>query len=293
MLKNKIKVSACIITYNHEKYLKDCIEGALMQNLSYDYEIIIGEDKSTDNSLAVCKKYRDKYPEKIKLFERIKNLGLVGNWKETLLNCNGDYIAICEGDDVWKDPDKLQKQVDFLEANPEYILTHSDTQVIDEKGHIIKESKLLDHFKRDISRTELKQGAFLLTPTLCFRNIFQKEILEGLPNVVNVDKLFISLLGVYGNGKGKYIESTPKSCYRVHKGGVWSKTSKIDRLKTKCNTEEKFLAFYNLKGEKGLCQYFRERLKKKTIYLLKYNFKKMFLLKSIKYSYKYLALVLK
>ena len=139
----KIKVSACIITYNHEKFIEDCLEAAISQKLDFDYEIIIGEDKSTDNTLAICKEYERAYPELIRVIERPENLGLIGNWMDTLDQCRGDYIAMCEGDDFWTDFLKLQKQVSFLENNPDYALSCTKVQTAngDQVG-VVNHSKI-------------------------------------------------------------------------------------------------------------------------------------------------------
>lgn len=130
---NKPKISVCLITYNHENYISECIEGILNQKTDCSYEIVIGEDKSTDSTFKICREYKLKYPSKIKLLEREQNLGMNRNWELTLNECEGEYIAICEGDDYWIDSYKLQKQVDFLEGNQEYGLVHSDANVLDTK----------------------------------------------------------------------------------------------------------------------------------------------------------------
>ena len=118
---NKIKISACIITYNHEDFIRECLDGALNQIVNCEYEIIIGEDRSSDNTRQICNEYAQKYPALIKVFPRENNLGMIGNWMETIENCSGKYIALCEGDDYWSDPLKLQKQINVLEANPNLV----------------------------------------------------------------------------------------------------------------------------------------------------------------------------
>lgn len=135
-MKPKNKISACIITYKHEAFISECLEGAINQEVpeGYSYEIIIGEDKSPDGTLKICREYKKKYFKLIKLIERSKNLGMIGNWLDTISYCDGKYIALCEGDDYWTDPYKLQKQVDFLEENESYSLCATKTQRINEIG---------------------------------------------------------------------------------------------------------------------------------------------------------------
>ena len=117
---NKPKVSVVMITYNHENFIKEAIESVLEQEFSYDYEIIIGEDKSPDNSRVILKEYEKKYPEKIKVFYREKNMGPINNFYDMFLKAKGEYIVYLEGDDYWIDKHKLQKQVEILENNSEY-----------------------------------------------------------------------------------------------------------------------------------------------------------------------------
>jgi len=126
---NKPLVSVCMITYNHENFIKDAIEGILMQKTSFPIELIIGEDCSTDNTRKIVKDYEEKYPEIIFAQYSEKNLGMINNFLNVLQAARGKYIALCEGDDYWTDPLKLQKQVDFLEANPEYVICANRTKV--------------------------------------------------------------------------------------------------------------------------------------------------------------------
>lgn len=116
-------VSIVTITYNHEPYIRKCIEGVLMQKVNFPIEFIIAEDCSTDGTLAICKEYAAKYPKLIKLITSENNVGAIANERRAMKAAKGKYIAFCEGDDYWTEPLKLQKQVDFLERNPEYSVT--------------------------------------------------------------------------------------------------------------------------------------------------------------------------
>jgi len=123
-------VSVCMITYNHESYVRSAIEGVLMQKCNFDFELVIGEDCSTDNTRQICEAYIEK-SNVIRLLPSSSNLGVSYNFIRTLRCCSGRYIAFCEGDDYWTDPFKLQKQVDFLEANAEYGLVHTGFAIHD------------------------------------------------------------------------------------------------------------------------------------------------------------------
>jgi glycosyltransferase involved in cell wall biosynthesis len=177
-----MRLSACIITYNQEQYIAQCLESALAQVVSFDFEIVIGEDKSTDGTLEICRKYAMQYPDKIRLIERETNLGMFGNWTNTFESCTGKYIAICEGDDYWTDPLKLQKQVDFLEANSEFGLYHTNNS-----RYIQDTQKSIDDSTIQVSSTDVFYGLIksqypISTLTTVFhKKIWQQYIVDIIP----------------------------------------------------------------------------------------------------------------
>ncbi len=121
-----------MLVYNHEKYIATALNSILMQNVHFDYDIVVGEDCSTDNTRKILLEYKKKYPDKFKLILHNKNVGAINNQNITMKNCTGKYIACLEGDDYWSDPNKLQKQIDFLEANPEFSFCFHNAYVYDE-----------------------------------------------------------------------------------------------------------------------------------------------------------------
>lgn len=110
-------VSICVTTYNHSQYIAECLDSILRQKVSFEYEIVIGEDCSSDDTLVQCESYALKYSN-IVLLKGEHNIGLKENYKRTVHNCRGKYIAFLDGDDYWTDEYKLQKQVDILENDP-------------------------------------------------------------------------------------------------------------------------------------------------------------------------------
>ena len=126
------KISVCIITYNHESYIRECLEGAISQKLNCEYEIVIGDDLSTDKTRDICNEYQLIYPSIIRLLPSNTNLGMMGNWLRTSSECKGKYIAVCEGDDFWNDPNKLQIQFDLMERNSDYSFTFHSVEVNNE-----------------------------------------------------------------------------------------------------------------------------------------------------------------
>lgn len=134
----KPKLSVILITYNHEKYIRKALDSVLSQETDFPFEIVVGEDRSPDQTRQIVKEYKKLYPDKIRLVKREKNTGRPTlNVYETTMECKGDYLAYLEGDDYWTDTKKLQKQVDFLEAHPEYIaVTHSHVMIDDDNNEI-------------------------------------------------------------------------------------------------------------------------------------------------------------
>lgn len=122
-------VSVCMITYNHEPYIAKAIEDVLMQKADFPIELVIGEDCSTDRTRKIVLDYKNKYPEIIRVISSDKNIGAIKNLLRTEKSCSGKYMAYCEGDDYWTDSFKLQKQIEFLEANPDYGLVHSNSHL--------------------------------------------------------------------------------------------------------------------------------------------------------------------
>ncbi len=119
-MKEKVKVSVLMLTYNHEKYIADAIESVVKQKTDFPFELVIGEDFSTDNTANICREYQKKYPDIIKLNANDKNLGLQKNFIQNYNLCSGEYMAICEGDDFWINKHKLQIQADFLDQHKKY-----------------------------------------------------------------------------------------------------------------------------------------------------------------------------
>jgi glycosyltransferase involved in cell wall biosynthesis len=125
-------VSVCITTYNHEPYIAECLESVLMQQTNFPFEIIIGEDESTDNTREICKGYAEKYPDKIRLFLRSEKDKIYVNgiktgrynFIENLKVASGKYIALCDGDDYWTDSYKLTKQYNYFLNHNECVLNH-------------------------------------------------------------------------------------------------------------------------------------------------------------------------
>ena len=219
---DNLMVSICSITYNHAPYIQECLDGFLMQKCDFEYEVLIHDDASTDGTAKIIKEYQEKYPHIIKPIFQTEN-----QWSQGIRNiqsrynfsrAKGKYIALCEGDDYWTDPLKLQKQVDFLEENEEYVLTFHDVKIVN-NDQIISPNKIPQKNRRDLSAKEMCGSITIPTLSIVFRN-FCNSFIEIMPNVVNGDKALIAFLSEHG--KAKYLPFSSGAHYRIHETGVWS-----------------------------------------------------------------------
>lgn len=167
-------LSTVTITYNHEKWIGRTIEGFLAQETTFPVEMIIAEDCSTDETRAICEQYATAHPDKIRLLPSEKNLGALQNERRAMAAAPGKYIAFCEGDDYWTDPQKLQKQVDFLEAHPDYSICFTRFSNYDEENGTLRGCEADRLFSAgqtaiDISIDDFFNGWYLQPLTMIFR----------------------------------------------------------------------------------------------------------------------------
>jgi glycosyltransferase involved in cell wall biosynthesis len=240
-------------TYNHALFIGQCLDHLLAQKTNFPFEIIIHDDASTDGTKEIIAAYALKYPNIIFPYYQNENQyskGMRGlQSRYNYPRCRGRYIAICEGDDYWPDPYKLQRQVEFLEKNAEYVLTFHDFSVVDEKNQVIEATPVPSRYQRDANKEDLIMGKWLILPvTICFRNVITAFPPEKY-KVTNGDTFLISMLGQYG--KGKWIGDTiGKAMYRSHHGGIWSMMGSGDKLPIRLNTYYWLYSYYNRIGEK-------------------------------------------
>lgn len=170
---NEIAVSVCIITYNQENYIRQCLDSVFMQKTNFEFEVVVGEDASPDNTRDILLEYKEKYGDKLVLVLHDQNVGVSKNSMSVYEKVRGRYIANVEGDDFWTDEYKLQKQFDILEKKPEYSAVCSDFMSVDTQGNTIAKSVL--NFKNDTVKTMydwIHEGYSLHTCTIFRRNIF-------------------------------------------------------------------------------------------------------------------------
>jgi len=224
------KVSVHLITYNHENYVAQAIESALTQQVNFDYEIVVGEDCSTDRTRDIVIELAKAHPKRIRLLLRGKNLEGLGknNFIDTLNACKGEYVALLDGDDYWTSRDKLQRQVDFLESHPDCSLCFHDAIVVNDHG---SEHRLYPPDQKEISTLEdlITAGTFPVTSTVLFRNSLLGPLPDSFYRAFNGDWMLDVLLAE--RGSLGYINE-PMSAYRMHDGGVGSRLSEIQRTRS-------------------------------------------------------------
>jgi glycosyltransferase involved in cell wall biosynthesis len=267
VFKKQPLISVYVTTYQHVNFIRECLDSILIQSTTYDYEIVIGEDASTDDTREICMEYAKKYPDKIRLFLRDRESTILYdkngkfykslNGAFTLFSCRGKYIAICEGDDYWIDPLKLQKQVDFLEANPDYVVCYHNINTVNENSQVINPSFIDVSSCRDYTQDELKRSFFMHPLSMCFRNCI-KELSSVFKKMPSGDTFLISLLGHYG--KGKYMDNIGiGASYRIHKGGVWNSNDNLNKILFLSKSFMAISLYYKNTQEEELQAYFKDR----------------------------------
>lgn len=258
-------LSVLCITYNHAPYIEDALNSFLMQETNFPFEIIVHDDASTDGNQAIIKKYEEKYPRLIRAVYQKENQYSKGRRALGFFQgmSSARYLAVCEGDDYWLDPKKLQKQVDFLERNEDYVITGHDAFVIDEAGTLIKPSKLPESHKRDYSGDELSRDkAWILTMSWVHRNLIEDFAPER--NMVrNGDNFLVSLLGEFG--KSHYHADIQPAAYRVHPGGVWSMADQRSRMDDGLNTRFWMYRYYKRVGKQELADHFQAAYQRRVL----------------------------
>ena len=225
-------LSIYVPTFNHEHYIVQALDSILMQETAYTYEVLVGEDCSTDNTRAVLKEYEKQHPGKLQVFYREQNMrkqgNAVGNSGDLRSRCRGKYIIALEGDDYWTDPCKIDKQIRFLEEHPDYIAVAHNCFVVDHdssrKDEVYPQCTdteyTFDHFARDIMPGQLT--------TVMLRNVYHDDRYDtSLLNrrIVPGDRLIYFWL--LSNGKIHCIQEE-MSAYRhvTNQGSSFSATSK-------------------------------------------------------------------
>lgn len=220
---DKIKVSIRCFAYNHERFIRQCLDGFVMQKADFRFEAIVHDDASTDNTAAIIREYAEKYPDIIKpIYETENQYSKHDGSLTRIMNAHtrGKYVAMCEGDDYWTDPYKLQKQVDFLESHPDYVMCSHLFDVYNERNKQLQKNDESSFTGKSYDLDTLINGEWYFQPlTVLFRfDAYDREHFASYGLSMDVI-LYYELLRRGGKG---YCLPDVMAVYRIHDGGVWS-----------------------------------------------------------------------
>lgn len=238
-----VKLSVLMITYNHEHFLRQALDSVLSQQVTFPYEIVIGEDCSTDGTRAIVCEYAERFPQLIRPLLPEKNLGMMANFRATLQACRGEYIAPLEGDDFWTSPLKLQKQVDLLDEHQECSACFHNVRITHdgapEKDRLFHEPPL---DKRYFDLKDIVSSHFIPTCSIVYRNRY----VDGFPDWFMDMPMGDWPMHVLNAEHGSYAYlDEVMATYRVHDGGVWSGKSRLallDKTIHACRQIDRYLA---------------------------------------------------
>ncbi len=232
-------LSVCLITYNHKKFIRKAIEGVLMQQVNFDWELIIADDFSTDGTREILLQYQAEHPERIKLILQEKNVGPAQNWFDLINMPKSKYIAYFEGDDHWTDVNKLQQQVDFLETN-----THCSFCFHKALKMLNDEVEPLSSYPKNIGKSFLNAADFFKIPTIPTASIVYRNGIM-FPQLNHSHGDFLLYCALLSKGQAGYIDKE-MAVYRLHQQGVSSKYQEnwyLERRIYELNIEKNFTQF--------------------------------------------------
>ena len=269
--KDKVLVSICCLAYNHEKYIRQCLEGFVMQKTNFGIEVLVHDDASLDNTANIIREYEAKYPEIIKPIYQTENQYSKGVGVTSTFNfprAKGKYIAICEGDDYWTDPFKLQKQVDFLERNENYSMCFTHQLVVSDTEKVIQKREYDDKI---YSTYDIVKGFIPGTQTMVFRNYENlTALIRKLSPSPSGDRLLAYCCSLFGN---LYLIPEFTAAYRQTGKGVWSSIATEERY---FFALEEFIKFHISIGLPVNNEFVHERINGAYRYLLKKDRKRFF-----------------
>ena len=216
-MKENIKVSVVVLAYNRENFIVDALDSIVKQKVNFPFEIVIGEDRSTDNTARICQEFQEKYPDIVRLTSNKENLGLQENFVQSYNRCIGEYIAICDADDFWINRKKLQTQVDFLDQHKEYSACfHRAINYYQNDGSKSISNGL--HQKKINTVLDIINSNPVTFATVMFRRGLFGELPLWFNQVKSNDFAIHVLNAEYGD---YYFMNKVMSVYRRHKESVW------------------------------------------------------------------------
>jgi glycosyltransferase involved in cell wall biosynthesis len=212
-----------MITYNQETFVRQAVQSVFSQKTDFEFEVVIGDDASKDGTAAIISSLTPPEGVLLNFIRRGANLGMLPNFVSTLAQCSGQYVALLEGDDYWIDANKLQRQVDFLDANPDFSICYHPVKIDKGTGRLMEEDGVVERDVSDIY--DLAKGNFMHTCSVVFRAKLFNEFPETFFSSTVGDYFLHMLNAQYG--KIKKLPLT-MGVYRIHEGGVWSLQPNMD-----------------------------------------------------------------
>lgn len=219
-----MKVSVLMLAYNHERYIEAALESALGQQTTFEYEIVVGEDCSSDRTREILSAYRERHPGRIRLLLPERNLGMMGNFTATFRACRGEYIAILEGDDYWTSAEKLQRQADFLDSHPDFAECFHNAEIVVEGRPGENGLFMGRRVKASYGLSDVAKGNFIATCSVMLRRGLLPEFPSWFAGMPMADWPLHVLLAE--KGELGYLPEV-MAAYRVHGAGAWSGTSRV------------------------------------------------------------------
>jgi glycosyltransferase involved in cell wall biosynthesis len=193
-------VSVIMITYGHEKFIEEAINGVLMQDSNFSIELIIANDCSPDKTDQIIQSILKKHPkaDRINYLNRDKNIGSMNNFISALKEAKSKYIALCEGDDYWTDPFKLQNQIQFLESNKDYSMTCHNAKIIYQNSNKKPINYSLNNFSKDINIHTILEKWEIPTASMVFRREYVISLPDWYSEIYSGDFSLALILNYYG-----------------------------------------------------------------------------------------------
>lgn len=244
------RVSVCMITYNHASYINKALQGIFSQRVNFPLELVIADDCSTDGTAELIQEEISKNHAaiQVRFIRNERNIGVNRNFVNALYACSGDYIAICEGDDWWTDTSKIQKQFDFLENNPRFVMSFHAARAVSaegtDRGVIPSQST-----RRNLDFGALLSGRHTIpTLTTFFRNTIGGKLPKEFFEITNCDTFLF--LFVARGGDVYFHTDISGAVHSIHRGGIWSMKDAYERSKMSYLTYAKIYAYF--KDRRGI-----------------------------------------